>query len=144
MKNRLQIPPVNQVLLLITCILFLSVIYIIDEIPGSLFAIFIDSIPYGDKISHIGFYGFLALAFNHALKLQPIRVLNQSALLGSTLIILLSSGEELSQYFIPSRTVDGLDLICSYIGIWLAELLILHYERLTGYYQPKASMNTAS
>lgn len=110
-------------------ILIFIIIYTVNEIPGSIFAIAIDTIPYGDKISHIGFYGLLTLTLNSAFQLKTIPVLKQNVLLGSLGVVLFSSAEELSQYYFPGRTVDILDLLCNYSGIILASYIVLWHEQ---------------
>lgn len=76
-------------------------------------------IPYYDKPAHLGLYA-LATYLGHrlcerwSLRLGPWRIA-----LFPLLFSLFTVAEELGQGLSPNRTLDGLDLICSLLGVWL-------------------------
>src|SRR4051794_9761562 len=72
----------------------------------------------GDKVLHFGLLGTLALLVDLAV-LQAAKPGNavRMALLGSVVITVLSSAEEFSQIWMPSRTPDWYDLLASCAGI---------------------------
>ncbi len=86
---------------------------------NNLFFSWIRTIPYGDKIGHFCIFGFLtfvslfASRFHH-FYLKRLRV--YSAALAVTVVVI---AEEISQGFIPSRTLDAGDLIADMAGIVL-------------------------
>jgi hypothetical protein len=81
--------------------------------------------PNGDKVGHFVLFGGLTLLSCLALiRLQPLRPPGQVALAVAGAITLIATLEELSQFWVESRTPDGLDLFAGYLGIavfgWLA------------------------
>jgi len=76
-------------------------------------------IPYGDKLSHIGVYGILALLLNLSLRGKKIHFYQASFYLGSLLTLILVGIEETSQQFLPTRSQDWLDYVASCIGVLL-------------------------
>ncbi len=77
------------------------------------------SIPYGDKLGHMGLYAVLALLVNLSLKPRPQRYLGLP--LGCALVLAFALLEELSQYFFPStRMLDIQDALADIVGVYLA------------------------
>jgi len=75
------------------------------------------AIPYGDKLGHFCLFGLLTLFINLAFKFKTLNLAGRpiylAVLIVSTFVIL----EELSQFFIESRTLDFVDLIADFTGI---------------------------
>ena len=86
---------------------------------------FIGVHPGSDKVGHFVLIGALAGLLNLALGLREVCWLGRGWLLGSVLIALFCTLEEISQIWIPSRSFDLLDLAGDYSGIlffgWLAK-----------------------
>jgi len=95
----------------------LWVIYLANTGQNSIFFQLIASIPYGDKIGHFCLFGLLTLATNLALKYKSIAVSSVEIFLGTILVLSFVVIEEFSQYFIPNRSFDLIDLSADFIGI---------------------------
>lgn len=89
--------------------------------------------PYGDKFGHFTLFGLLTFAINYGLKFRNI--LSTPLLLGTSLVFLFASVEELSQYYIPTRTLDLTDFIADVLGIVL-------FDYISRYVSKKKSINT--
>ena len=86
---------------------------------------FIGVHPGSDKVGHFVLIGALAGLLNLALGLRTVRWLGRGWLLGSVLVGLFCTLEEISQHWLPARSFDLLDLAGDYAGIlcfgWLAQ-----------------------
>jgi VanZ family protein len=85
---------------------------------------FITSHPGLDKVGHFVLIGGTAFLLNLALGLREWRCLGRGWLLGSTVVAVVCTLEEISQLWFPSRTFDLFDLAADAAGIlffgWLA------------------------
>lgn len=99
------------------------IIYLANTGQKSIFFDLVASIPYGDKVGHFCLFGGLTLAANFLLKFKRINVSTIVLYQGSVLVFILVLLEELSQYFVPTRTLDSLDLLADTVGILLFNLL---------------------
>ena len=72
-----------------------------------------------DKLGHFGLIGGLAYFLNVSLLCRLWR----RVLLGSLIVIVLCTAEELSQAWLPRRRCDIFDLAADFAGIWVAGLL---------------------
>ncbi|MEL6925970.1 MAG: hypothetical protein AAFO94_18155 [Bacteroidota bacterium] len=61
----------------------------------------------------------LSFFANALLHYKTYRLSGHELLLGSTLILVLFTIEEASQYYIPTRQCDIVDLCCNYLGIFV-------------------------
>ncbi len=104
-------------------LLVIGIIYLADTGHlGFLYSLY--DFPYGDKVGHITLLGLVTfpttLGLLRLMPGDPRRIATTTA----AVIALLISLEEASQAFFPTRTLDPLDLLASYIGIasaaWLA------------------------
>ena len=86
---------------------------------------FIGVYPGSDKLGHFVLIGALAGLLNLALGLREVRWCGRGWLLGSVLVGLFCTLEEISQHWLPARSFDLLDLVGDYAGIlffgWLAK-----------------------
>ena len=83
---------------------------------------FIDRIPYGDKLGHIGLFGTLGFLCNLA---YPSRRFGcRPFLVTTTTLVLLAliSLEEISQAFIPARSCDLFDWLADLTGLAIGQL----------------------
>ena len=81
------------------------------------------SLPYGDKVAHVGIFGLLALLLNLSCGHRFYRIGGCPLLWGSSAVVLFATLEEASQYYLPSRTFDLLDYLASLCGIGVFSLL---------------------
>ena len=77
----------------------------------------INSVPLGDKLSHFLLVGLLTLLVNLSLRNRRITIASRDWLLGSLVVLVVVTLEELSQHFIPNRELDPLDLLANYLGV---------------------------
>lgn len=101
------------------------IIYTANTDQPNIFITWVRSIPYGDKLGHVGLYGTLTLLVNLALRCRFFDLLSKRVLLGSALMAVVVIVEEGSQAFFPSRTLDIGDFAANFTGIVLASLLAL-------------------
>lgn len=108
--------------------LFLSICYIIflaDTADHNFAFRLVGHVPYGDKVAHAVLYGVMALLLNYALGFRRVGIpahlggLKNPPYIGSTFVLTFAALEELSQYYIPSRTFDVWDLGADFIGVVL-------------------------
>ena len=103
---------------------FLAIILLADIgcMPPFLASLY--SFPYGDVLGHFLLVGALAFLVNLGLSNKTVILRSKKILLGSLLLAVLMTLEELAQLFFPARTFSLLDLAASYLGIlifsWLA------------------------
>jgi VanZ family protein len=105
----------------------LWLIYMADTGTGASNILFkmSDRLAYGDKIGHLLLFGPLTLGVNASLKFKKIQLGGRGNIyLGTLLVACFVLTEELSQYFLPTRTVEALDLLADSVGItfftWLS------------------------
>jgi hypothetical protein len=107
------------------------IIYLANTGQSSIFFKFVASIPYGDKIGHFCLFGLLTLGVNFAFKLKFYTLVSFEIYVGSTVVFFLVLLEELSQYFIPSRTLDVTDLLADVVGIITFSLITKFISKYT-------------
>lgn len=102
----------------ITFSMFIAwIIYLADTRQHCIFFDLVRRMPYGDKIGHAVLFGVLSLGATLALKLKGLNLGRGIVPYGALLIFTIALGEELSQYFIPGRTIDIADLTADLCGI---------------------------
>ena len=99
------------------------VIYLANTGQNSIFFELVRSIPYGDKVGHFFLFGLLTLSANFVFKLKSYSLLSRKLYVGSIVVFIFVLLEELSQYYIPSRTLDITDLIADILGITTFSLI---------------------
>ena len=111
----------------LTAIIFAILLIILVTLAnlglGSSFYTLINFIPGGDKTGHFLLFGFMSYFLNSALNGKMINFYSIKVLKGSLILMLVITIEELSQYFIPSRTFSWLDLTASYLGVYIFGVL---------------------
>ena len=95
----------------------LWVIYLANTGQNSVFFQFVASIPYGDKLGHFCLFGLLTLATNLAFRFKAFQFYSIKLFLGTILVSSFVIIEEFSQYFIPNRSFDLIDLSADFVGI---------------------------
>lgn len=110
-------------------VFILYIIYLADTNKSSIFFDFVKSIPYGDKLGHIGLFGLLTFLVSWALKFKAVTFKKVKIYYGAILVFSFAFLEELSQAFYPNRTLDIYDLFADIIGIVLFSILLNSIEK---------------
>jgi polysaccharide biosynthesis protein VpsQ len=76
-------------------------------------------IPYHDKIAHLVLYSFAAYLGHRVLKYRSFQFLTLTLPLFPVLFGIFTAIEEGLQSLSPYRTLDSLDLVASWVGVWL-------------------------
>lgn len=95
----------------------IAVVFIANRGEGNQWWPFIERIPYGDKLGHIGLFGTLCFLCNLAFPSR--RFGRRPFLITLTTLVLLSiiTLEEISQLFSPYRHFDTIDWLADLIGL---------------------------
>jgi hypothetical protein len=84
-------------------------------LPGFVRSLY--AFPGGDKIGHFLLMGALSWLINMSLKARPAPIPSHNILLGSAIVFVVVTLEEVSQLWFRSRSFSLLDLGFSYAGI---------------------------
>ena len=79
----------------------------------------IRSVPGGDKSGHFLLMGLLSFLLNTSLRCRELDVRTRRVLLGSVIVSIAVTLEEVSQLFMHYRSFDWVDLLFDYLGIWV-------------------------
>ena len=99
------------------------IIYLADTADHNFAFRVIGHIPYGDKLMHGLLYGVMALLLNYGLKFKSYKFLSFDVQVGAMAVLVFATIEEISQYWIASRTFDLLDLLADFVGVILFSLI---------------------
>ena len=109
-----------RVILPLAFFLFIGVIIFLADTADDNFAFkLIGHIPYGDKFMHAILYGVMALLLNYGLKYKSYKLLGYNMQLGAIIVLTFAGLEEISQYWLPSRTCDLFDFVADVVGVVL-------------------------
>ena len=92
---------------------------------------FIDRIPYGDKLGHIGLFGTLGFLCNLAFPNFRIPHLPRCITAITFVILILVSLEEISQAFIPNRHCHLFDWLADVAGLAIGQLAAVLLKSLS-------------
>mgnify|MGYP001168751952 CR=1 FL=1 len=107
-------------------IAFLIVVIIIaDRGEGGKWWAFIDHIPKGDKVGHLGLIGTLSLLCNLAFHPRQPGWLPRWITPITLILLVILSGEEIAQAFIPTRTCDLFDWLADLAGLAAGQTVAL-------------------
>ena len=95
------------------------IIYLADTADHNFAFRLIGHIPYGDKVMHGVLYGMMALFLNFGLNYRNFKFLGFNLQVGAIIVLVFATVEEISQYWLPSRTFDLLDLLADFVGVIL-------------------------
>jgi polysaccharide biosynthesis protein VpsQ len=114
--------------------LFVAILIGADKgaLPGFVRSLY--AFPGGDKIGHFLLMGALSWLINLSLRARLAPVLSRNILLGSAIVFVFVTLEEISQLWLKSRSFSLLDLGFSYAGIFCGgrlALLALRRKRTT-------------
>jgi len=99
-------------------IFILFIIFLADTADHNFAFRLIGHIPYGDKVMHGVLYGTMALFLNYGLKFKNYKFIFNLQW-GAMAVLLFATIEEITQYWLPSRTFDLGDLLADVIGVIL-------------------------
>jgi VanZ family protein len=124
----------RQVLLPLSFFIFISFIIFLANTADHNFAFkLIGHIPYGDKIMHGLLYGVMALLLNYGLNFKSKKIFGFNMQIGAIIVLTFAGLEEISQYWIPSRTFDVGDFVADSVGvIGFSKILTRSHRRRTG------------
>ena len=107
-------------ILLVVYILILAFIIFLADRKGTRYMLnFVGNIPYGDKLGHFLLMGGFSFLLNLVLNARNLRVWKFSYLLGSLIVLVVVTIEEISQMFVAGRTFDWSDLVFDFLGIFI-------------------------
>ena len=107
---------------------FVWIIVIADKADGVPWWSFIDRIPFGDKVGHLGLVGTLSLLCNLAFT-RKTSTRPRSITLTTWVLFFLLSLEELSQAFIPHRHLDVFDWLADLAGLAIGQMVATRFQR---------------
>ncbi|MCH9739791.1 MAG: VanZ family protein [Epsilonproteobacteria bacterium] len=98
------------------------IIFLADSADDNFAFTLIGHIPYGDKVMHGVLYGVMALLLNYGLNFKSYLLFGFHMQLGAIIVLTFAGLEELSQYWLPSRTCDIGDFVADMVGVVLFSL----------------------
>jgi len=107
-------------ILLVVYVFVLAVIIFIASQKGTRYLLnFVGNIPYGDKLGHFLLMGGFSFLLNLVLNAKTFKLWKFNYLLGSLIVLIVVTIEEISQMFVAGRTFDWSDLVFDYLGIFI-------------------------
>lgn len=107
-------------ILLVVYVFILAVIIFLADRKGTRYMLnFVGNIPYGDKLGHFLLMGGFSFLLNLVLDARDFRIWKFRYLLGSLIVLVIVTIEEISQIFVSGRTFDWSDLIFDILGIFM-------------------------
>jgi hypothetical protein len=103
-------------------VFFIWIVVIADRGNGTPWWSFIERIPYGDKVGHLGLIGMLSFLCNLAFPLRQPGFLPRSITVTTLILFVLLSLEELSQGFIKTRHLDFYDWLADLAGLAIGQV----------------------
>ncbi|MCI5224736.1 MAG: trypsin [Candidatus Electrothrix sp. AR4] len=125
-KNQPSFGPIFGTLFLL---FFLYVIYAANQGTLPLFIRRLYLFPGGDKVGHFVLLGIASFFANQLLYPRHFFVFGKVFLVGSLILLVAMTAEEISQMFLANRTFDLIDLSCSYLGIIAGDIVVRVLKR---------------
>lgn len=114
-----------RILLPLSFFLFISfIIYLADTANHNFAFRLVGHIPYGDKLLHGLLYGIMALLLNYGLNFKSKKIFGFNLQIGAMIVLTFAGLEEITQYWLPSRTCDFFDFVADTIGVTLFSLIV--------------------
>ena len=101
----------------------LWIIFIADTRKNHIIFVWMEDIPYADKIGHVMLYGILALLLNFALNFKSTKIAGFNLQIGALIVLTFAGVEELTQYYFPNRTLDIYDFLADVVGVVIFSLI---------------------
>ena len=117
-----------RVILPLGFFIFISfIIYLADTADYNFAFRVIGHIPYGDKIMHGLLYGVMALLLNYGLDFKSVKAFGFNMQVGAIIVLTFAGLEEITQYWLPSRTCDIWDFVADMVGVILFSIIKTRY-----------------
>ena len=114
-----------RILLPLSFFLFISfIIYLADTADHNFAFRLIGHIPYGDKLMHGLLYGVMAFLLNYGLNFKSKKIFGFNLQIGAMIVLTFAGLEEITQYWLPSRTCDVFDFVADTVGVTLFSLIL--------------------
>ncbi len=112
-----------RIILPLSFFLFISfIIYLADTADYNFAFRVIGHIPNGDKLMHGLLYGIMALLLNYGLNFKSKIFFGFNMQVGAIIVLTFAGLEEITQYWLPSRTCDVFDFVADVFGVVLFSL----------------------
>ena len=112
-----------RIILPLSFFLFISfIIYLADTANYNFAFRMIGNIPNGDKLMHGLLYGVMALLLNYGLNFKSKKIFGFNMQIGAIIVLTFAGVEEITQYWLPSRTCDFFDFVADVVGVVLFSL----------------------
>jgi VanZ family protein len=109
-----------RIILPLSFFLFIGFIIFLANTADHNFAFrLIGHIPYGDKLMHGLLYGVMALLLNYSLNFKSKKIFGFNMQVGALIVLTFAGLEEITQYWLPSRTCDFVDFVADMVGVVL-------------------------
>jgi polysaccharide biosynthesis protein VpsQ len=107
-------------ILTIVYVFILAGIIVLADLKGTRYLLkFVHFFPYGDKIGHFLLMGTFSLLLNLTLSARTVRFGRINWLVGTLVVAVVVTLEEISQIFVRGRSFDWMDLVVDFAGIFL-------------------------
>ena len=103
---------------------FLYIVYAADHGTLPFFIRRLYMFPGGDKLGHFVLLAIASFFANQLLYPRHILVFGKVFFVGSLIVLVAITAEEISQMFLANRTFDLIDLSCSYLGIIAGDVVV--------------------
>ena len=114
-----------RIILPLSFFLFISfIIYLADTADYNFAFRVVGHIPYGDKLMHGLLYGVMALLLNYGLNFKSKKIFGFNLQIGAMIVLTFAGLEEITQYWLPSRTCDFFDFVADVVGVILFSFLV--------------------
>jgi polysaccharide biosynthesis protein VpsQ len=120
---------IKMILAFLFMIFFLYIIYLANKGALPYFIRKLYMFPGGDKLGHIVLLGILSFFVNQLLYPKCFHIFGISILMGSFIVACFITIEEASQILMSNRVFDLIDLLCSFIGILMGDLVVKYIKR---------------
>jgi len=110
-------------------VFFLYVLYSANQGTLPFFIRRLYMFPGGDKLGHFILLGISSFLANQLLHPRHFLVFGKVFFVGTLIVLVAITVEEISQIFIANRTFDLIDLSCSYLGIIAGDVAAMVLKR---------------
>jgi len=112
-----------RIILPLSFFIFIAfIIYLADTADYNFAFRLIGHIPNGDKLMHGLLYGVMALLLNYGLNFKSKKIFGFNLQVGAMIVLTFAGLEEITQYWLPSRTCDFFDFVADTVGVTLFSL----------------------
>lgn len=110
---------------LCTLVLFSAIFYVAYSGKGSTYFSFLKHLPGGDKTGHVFLLFILSFALTWLSSFRSFQMKRLRMFYGIFATFTFITIEEFLQVLSPYRSFDLIDLMCNYLGIALAQILVM-------------------